>query len=97
MSKDKTLMIVIPNEDVEETLKSAFKDGGIERGLVIRPEIGKELIKEFERVKQYGYFPVGVIIEDGYNLEFLFQRHPKQEKKNKMVELKMSKEEKLKL
>jgi hypothetical protein len=96
MSKEKTLMIIIPSDEIEDTLKNGM-DSGIERGLVVRSEIGKKLYEEFNNIKQFGYFPVGVILEDGHNLEFLFQRHPKQLNKNKMVELKMDKEKKLKL
>ena len=88
-------MIIIPSDEVEDTLKNGM-DSGIERGLVVSSEIGKKLYEEFNNVKQFGYFPVGVILEDN-TLEFLFQRHPKQSKKNRMVEIKMSKEQKIKL
>ena len=69
----------------------------MERGLVIRSDIGKNIYKEFNVLKQAGYFPVGLIIEDGMNLEILFQRHPKQSKEQKMAELKTPENIKYKL
>ena len=88
MSKEKTLMIVIPNEQVDETLKDALDSSEVERGLCIRSDIGKNMYKEFNRLKGRGYFPVGLILEDGFNLEILFQRHPKQKPEQRFAELK---------
>jgi hypothetical protein len=98
MSKEKTLMIVIPNEQVDETLKDALDSSEVERGLVIRSDMGKNLYKEFNRLKAIGYFPVGIIVEQfGFNLEILFQRHPNQPKEGRLVEVKTPDELKYKL
>jgi cold shock CspA family protein len=94
---DKILMIRVPNDDVEETLKDAIDKTDVERGLVMRANIGKEVFKHFKMFKEKGYFPVGMILEDGQNVEFLFQRHPKQTKSMRMVEMKTPKELKHKL
>tara|TARA_R110000822_G_scaffold46646_2_gene124124 strand:- start:832 stop:1116 length:285 start_codon:yes stop_codon:yes gene_type:complete len=88
MSKEKTLMITIPPEQVEDTLKDALDKSNVERGLIISSDIGKNIYKNFNRLKEFGYFPVGLIIEDGMNLEILFQRHPKQSKEQKLHEFK---------
>ena len=44
MSKEKTLMIVIPKEQVDETLKDALDSSEVERGLCIRSDIGKNIV-----------------------------------------------------
>lgn len=74
----------------DEQFKEFFteaKEQGVERGLHLRTEVNihKELLKNLEKAKKQGYFPVGVIL-DGFNLEILFQRHPKQEKKHRLIE-----------
>lgn len=91
-------MIRVPNDDVEETLKDAIDKTDVERGLVMRADIGKEVFKHFKMLKEKGYFPVGMILEDaGNNVEFLFQRHSKQTKSMKMLEMKTPNELKYKL
>lgn len=97
MSKEKTLMITIPPEQVEDTLKDALDNANIERGLVIRSDMGKNLYKEFNRLKAIGYFPVGIIVAEGSDMEILFQRHPKQPKEGRLVEVKTTTELKYKL
>ena len=97
MSKEKTLMIIIPPEQTEDTLKDALDNAEVERGLVIRSGIGKNLYKEFNRLKAIGYFPVGIIVEDGFDLEILFKRHPKQPIDKKEVEIKTPTELRYKL
>ena len=90
-------MIVIPNEQVDDTLKDALDSSEVERGLCIRSEIGKNIYKEFNRLKGRGYFPVGIIVEDGFSLEILFQRHPKQKPEQKFIEIKSTAQNKYKL
>ena len=89
MSKKQNMLLIrIPDDETEQTLKDALDKSNVERGLIMRADIGKEIFKHFELVAEKGYFPVGMILEDGFNIEFLFQRHPKQTKKMKMVEMK---------
>ena len=95
--KQKILLISIPPEQTEETLKDALDNGGVERGVCLRSDIGKNIFKEFNRLKEHGYFCVGMIVEDGFNVEFLFQRHPKQTDKHKLAEIKTPDEIKYKL
>mgnify|MGYP003673747614 FL=1 len=97
MSKEKTLLITIPPEQVEDTLKDALDNAEVERGVVIRSDMGKNLYKEFNRLKAIGYFPVGIIVEDGFNLEILFKRHPKQPKEGRLTEIKTPAELRYKL
>ena len=85
--KENILLLRVPNEEVEETLQDALKTSKVERGVVMRADIGKEVFKHFELLKKRGYFPVGMILEDGFNVEFLFQRHHNQTKEMKMVEM----------
>ena len=94
---DKILLLNIPNEQSEETLKDAINNGNVERGLLIRSYLGREIFKEFKKLKDKGYFPVGMVLSEELDVEFMFQRHPKQTKEMKMVELKLSKKEKYKL
>jgi hypothetical protein len=77
----------------DEQFKEFFteaKEQGVERGLHLRTEVNihKELLKNLEKAKKQGYFPIGVIL-DGFNLEILFQRHPKQEEKHRFLEAKV--------
>tara|TARA_R100000152_G_C6755643_1_gene179379 strand:- start:753 stop:1040 length:288 start_codon:yes stop_codon:yes gene_type:complete len=88
MSKDKILLVSIPQEEMEVTLRDALDNSNVERGVCMRANIGKDVFKHFELLKKRGYFCVGMILEDGFNVEFLFQRHPKQTTDMKMVELK---------
>lgn len=89
-------MVIVPEQEVEATLKDAL-DNRVERGVFMRCDIGKEAFKHFSLLKDRGYFPVGMILEDGNNVEFIFQRHDKQTKQMKMVEMKIPKSERLKL
>tara|TARA_R110000851_G_scaffold8011_2_gene30858 strand:- start:32717 stop:33007 length:291 start_codon:yes stop_codon:yes gene_type:complete len=88
---DKILLLNIPDEQVTETLTDAINNGKVERGLIIRSYLGREIFKEFSNLKDKGYFPVGMILSKDLNVEFMFQRHPKQTKEMKMVELKTPK------
>lgn len=87
MANEKYIMLHIAEEQSKEVLQDALKQG-VERGLVVRSEVGKLLNKDFEKVKQRGYFPIGIIIDNSFNIEIIFNRHPKQTKEMKMVEIK---------
>ena len=97
MTESKILLINIPKEQVDETLKDALDNGGVERGVVVRSYLGREVLKEFNALKVKGYFPVGMILSEELDVEFLFQRHPKQTKEMQMLELKLPKALKYKL
>tara|TARA_Y100001937_G_C7129590_1_gene336580 strand:- start:1665 stop:1955 length:291 start_codon:yes stop_codon:yes gene_type:complete len=89
MSKtEKILLVRVSDDEITETLSDAIQNANVERGVVKRSKIGIDMFKEFKELKERGYYPVGVIIEDGFNIEFLFQRHPKQQDNMKYVELK---------
>ena len=78
----------------EEQSQSVLEDGvqqGVERGLFVRSSIPKEIIAQFTDVKKRGYFPIGIVVDDSFNMEILFKRHPKQTKEMKMVEIENSK------
>ena len=87
--KGKFLLLHIGDTQSKEVLKDAF-DNGIERGLVLRNNVGKEILQEFQRVQKNGYFPVGCIVDSNnpHDLELLFHRHPQQPTTSKMVEVK---------
>jgi len=80
--------ILADNEQFEDFFMEAKKEG-IERGLNFRTSINisEELLRLFEKASKQGYFPVGMVL-DGYNLELLFKRHPKQQAKHRFAELK---------
>ena len=88
--EDKFIMLYVSNKDSESLLKDALDNQGIERGLIVRDSIPKELLKHFEKVSKHGYFPVGMVEDknEPLNIEFLFHRHPKQTEKMKLVEYK---------
>ncbi len=78
----------------EEQSKSVLEDGvqqGVERGLFVRSSIPKEIIAQFTDVKKRGYFPIGIVVDDSFNMEILFKRHPKQTNEMKMQEIAISK------
>ena len=85
--KDKYIMLHVSEEQSEEVLQDGINQG-VERGLIIRSQVGKLLNVEFEKIKQNGYFPIGCIIDDTFNVEILFNRHPQQTKEMKMMEIK---------
>jgi hypothetical protein len=91
MDKEKMLLVRIPESDVEQTLQDAIENSEVERGLFKKTDIGKLLFNEMKKLKERGYFPVGFVFEDGNNIEFLFQRHPRQTKEMKLVEGKVPK------
>jgi len=88
--ENKFIMLYVSKKDSENLLKDAIDNQGIERGLMVRDSIPKDLLKHFENVYNRGYFPVGMVVDknDPFNMEFLFHRHPKQTDKMKLVELK---------
>jgi len=88
--ENKFIMLYVSNKDSESLLKDAIDNQGIERGLIVRDSMPKELLKHFENVYNRGYFPVGMIVDksEPNNVEFLFHRHPKQTEKMKLVEYK---------
>ena len=76
----------------KEASKGILEDGisqGVERGLFVRSSIPKEILAQFSDVKNRGYFPIGIVIDDSFNMEILFKRHPKQTKEMKMEEVKV--------
>tara|TARA_B100000963_G_C22600695_1_gene660095 strand:+ start:976 stop:1281 length:306 start_codon:yes stop_codon:yes gene_type:complete len=78
--------ILADKEHFNEFFTEAKREG-IERGLVFRTEsdIHKELHTLMSKAKNQGYFPVGIVL-DGYNLEFLFKRHPNQKAQHRFDE-----------
>ena len=98
MESKKLGFIVVPNEEEFENFMKDAETQEVERGLVVRLEsnVGKNLFDNFVKVKNQGYFPVGIVI-DKFNMEIIFQRHPNQKDENKMVEVKIPEELKYKL
>ena len=96
--KQKYMMMSIHPSETEDTLKMLQdKDNSAERGLFVRTPIGKELFKEINKCVGRGYFPCAFILEDGFNMEIVFQRHPKQKEEHKLAELKTPEELKFKI
>ena len=60
---EKYIMLHCGKDQATEVLKDALNQG-VERGLVVRSEVGKLLNSEFEKVKLKGYFPIGIIIDN---------------------------------
>jgi hypothetical protein len=96
--KQKFMMMSIHPTETEDTLKMLQdKETNCERGLMLRTPVGKELFKEINKCINRGYFPCAFILEDGFNMEVVFQRHPKQKDEHKFVEMKTPEELKNKL
>ena len=91
------LMIRVPDDEAEETLTEAINHSSVERGVIMRSNIGNDVHKHFNMLKERGYFCVGMILDESFNVEFLFQRHEKQTPKMKMVEVPTPKALKYKL
>ena len=90
-NKNNKLGFILLSDDKEfEEFFTEAKEQGVERGLHLRTKLNlhKELLFNLEKVKKQGYFPVGLIM-DSYNLEIIFQRHPKQEEKHRFLEAKV--------
>jgi len=85
--QEKYIMLHCGKEQASDVLKDGLAQG-VERGLFIRTEIGKQLNVEFEKIKKRGYFPIGIVSDDSFNVEVLFNRHPQQTEAMRMVELK---------
>ena len=91
-------MVSVHPTETEATLKMLQdKDNRAERGLIIKTPMGKELFKEINKCINKGYFPCAFILEDGEEMEVLFQRHPKQKEEHKLEERKLPEEFKCKL
>lgn len=89
MDAQKFIMCYIANEYSNDFLKDSISNEGIERGLIFKNKINKEIINSFTLMKERGYFPVGIIIDPiTDNAEFLFKRHPQQKLEQKLAELK---------
>ena len=82
----KFLMLHVNEKDSRSVLTDAY-DEGIQRGLVIESNIGKDIKDKFSELKGKGYFPVGIIIGDNEKIEFVFKRHPKQTKDMRLKEI----------
>ena len=82
-------MLHVDQQDCKVLLSDITDNQGIERGLFVKSTIPLEMISIFEQVKQRGYFPIGVVIDDSNNMEILFKRHPKQTEQMKMAEIKI--------
>ena len=81
------LLVRVHPESVETALKDMLDNQKVERGLIFRMDMGKELYPLLNRMLKRGYAFCGMVIgeEDG-EIEMLFQRHPKQTEKHKFPE-----------
>jgi hypothetical protein len=86
--KEKLLLVSVHKETSTEALKDMMDNSGVERGLHIGTKMGVELFQHINTMKKRGYFFCGMIVEDGNEVEFLFQRHQKQTKQHLLLELK---------
>ena len=83
----KFIMLHVSENESSEFLKDAITNSNVERGLYVRSGCGKELIGQFNKAKDKGYFPIGIVLDDSYNMEILFKRHPNQTSKMKLAEI----------
>jgi hypothetical protein len=88
-SNNKFILMHIGSKDSEEFLTDAIINQGIERGLILKSNLGQIICRHFSMLKEKGYFPVGIIVdEQSENVEFLFNRHPQQTSEMKLAEYK---------
>ena len=86
----KELMLMILSGETKDAIKKDMRENGVESGLFLRSSVGKEIFNQLQTLTKRGYFPVAFNFEeDSFNMEVMFQRHPKQTKEMKMVELKI--------
>ena len=91
MNKEKFILLHVSKKDSEDLLNDAINVQGVERGLVMRSTLPSAILGHFKVIKERGYIPVGMIIEeDSNNIEFLFSRHPDQTKGDRFTEMKVS-------
>tara|TARA_R110000851_G_scaffold251369_2_gene403826 strand:+ start:235 stop:522 length:288 start_codon:yes stop_codon:yes gene_type:complete len=95
MAENKFIMMHVGEKDSQSLLQDIVKTEEVERGLFVRSSIPKEIIAQFTDVKKRGYFPIGIVVDDSFNMEILFKRHPNQTKEMQMVEVKVTEPTKL--
>ena len=95
MAENKFIMMHVGEKESQDFLSDILKTQDVERGLFVRSSIPKEIISQFTDVKKRGYFPIGIVVDDSFNMEILFKRHPKQTKEMQMVEVKITEPTKL--
>lgn len=88
MSKEKMFLVRIDESTCEPALKDMMENSGVERGLKLPTSLGKEFFTQIKMMAKRGYYFCGVIVDEGENAEFLFQRHPKQTEAHKLSEIK---------
>ena len=87
---NKEIMLMIIDDDTKESIKKDMRDNGVETGLYLRSSVGKEIFNQLKTLSDRGYFPVAFNFEENsFNMEVMFQRHPKQTEEMKMVEIKI--------
>ena len=81
------VILIYDDEQFSQIFKDAEQEG-VERGLILKAEtnIGKQMVNMFDKVAKRGYFVSGFIV-NGYNIEFLFQRHKNQLAEQKLTEI----------
>lgn len=88
MKSKKFILLHVNENDAKDLLTDALSQG-TERGLFVRCDIGKTLLKYFEEISKRGYYPTGLIVNtEDDNLEFMFNRHPNQTESMKLAEYK---------
>jgi len=77
-------------EEAETFFAEEINQKNMERGVIIKTQLGQEIVNHFEILKNRGYFPVAIIVDqdDITNVEFCFKRHPNQPELNKLIEKK---------
>jgi hypothetical protein len=90
MSKEqsggKFILLYVSNQDSSEMIKHVL-DEGVERGVFLKSDLSKQIVEQFDFLKEKGYFPNAMILSKGNDLvEFTFRRHPNQDPTKKLQE-----------
>lgn len=87
MSDGKFILLYVSNEDSKEMIKHVMEDTGMERGVFLKSNISDIIVKQFDYLKEKGYFPTAMVLSKGSELvEFTFRRHPNQDPSKKLNE-----------
>jgi len=82
----KFILLYVSNKDSQEMIKHVL-DEGVERGVFLKSDLSNQIVKQFDFLKDKGYFPNAMILSEGNDLvEFTFRRHPQQDPNKKLQE-----------
>jgi hypothetical protein len=83
----KFILLYVNNEDSKDMMKHILTDTDNERGVFLKSDLTKQIVAQFDYLKDRGYFPTAMILSRVDDIvEFTFRRHPQQQPSQKLTE-----------